>query len=757
MTNGSQSAGPTAAVAAIASNDSTGSGQNSQELDQDEELDLQEESDTEQVTKSFGVMKVDNKTSYYISDVHWASVLNDIAEVRQFFASHKNQWEEQAEKVKASRKDAPVSSLVFGAMKPCSRAEIMKSFPSHNTTDLLIARYFSYCDQTSSILHVPTFNKQYNEYWKDPEKTSIVWIGMVFAMMRLATLSYHHDGDEPPEFRGGRCADLAGTYRDSMAQCLILADYTKPHKYLIETLIFHLFGDFSQTKDTDVSVWVLAGMTARLAMRMGYHRDSKMFLNITPFQGEMRRRLWTLVRQADVLFSFQVGLPSMLRSGDTDTDLPRNLYDEDFDEDSKELPPPRPNDEPTKISFLIAKSRLAFAFARVVEHTATLHTSSPYEEVMDIDNDLQRARDLIPERLCVRPTEDSHSDPISTILSRFHIISVYHKAQCVLHRRYLARARENLRFTPSRRTCIDSSMELLRFQSIFHRDIRPKNQMHKREQMNSLNSNDFLLAATIVCLDLYHGLQLQAAGRQSGDIHTWGRERREEMLAAIRGSYEIWNELRDESLEAYKVSGVLGVMLGKLTFVPQGTENGTVPPIFEPQDEKQSAAMTLGLLSSGMSPLNTGPSAFVDSPFKMADSPLSQGGFGTMAELHEAPSPFNILGQMPDMQPSNLDWEAWDNYLQNSTFDTSNQLWPMLDMQQQSQITTPLQQTMLPNSRSGAPDPVRLGSRLPIGRFPTALPDSSINFNITNGLYMNVNGNRSSNQQSEASRTSSGM
>jgi hypothetical protein len=81
----------------------------------------------------------------------------------------------------------------------------------------------------------------------------------------------------------------------------------------------------------------------------------------------------------------------------------------------------------------------------------------------------------------------------------------------------------------------------------------------------------------------------------------------------------------------------------------------------------------------------------------------------------------------------------------------------MLDMQQQSQITTPLQQTMLPNSRSGAPDPVRLGSRLPIGRFPTALPDSSINFNITNGLYMNVNGNRSSNQQNEASRTSSGM
>ena len=207
-------------------------------------------------------------------------------------------------------------------------------------------------------------------------------------------------------------------------------------------------------------------------------------------------------------------------------------------------------------------------------------------------------------------------------------------------------------------------MELLRIQSIVHRDIRPTNRMRKREQMNSLTSNDFLIAATIVCLDLYHGLHLQAAGSPSGDVYTWGRERREEMLAAIRGSCEIWNELRDESLEAYKASGILGVMLGKLTFVPQGTGNGTVPPMFEPQDEKQSAAMTLGLLSSGMSPLNTtGPSAFTDPLFKMSESPSSQGGFGTMAELHEAVSPFTMLGQMPDMQPSNLDWVGcFSNY-----------------------------------------------------------------------------------------------
>lgn len=234
-------------------------------------------------------------------------------------------------------------------------------------------------------------------------------------------------------------------------------------------------------------------------------------------------------------------------------------------------------------------------------------------------------------------------------------MSIYHKAQCVLHRRYLARARHNPRFTYSRRTCIDSALELLRYQSMLHEETKPSGRlrgMHNR--VTSLSCTDFLLAATIICLDLHHGLQLQIAGRPSGDMYIWGRERREELLAAIRRSQEIWNELRDETLEAWKAVAVLGVMLGKLNM---GPENGTVPSAaFEPQDEKQSAAMTLGLLSSGMSPMNNGPSpAFTDPSFKMLDPSLAPGGgIGTSADIAAAPSPFgSMFGQMPDMP---LDW-----------------------------------------------------------------------------------------------------
>ncbi|KAK1143201.1 hypothetical protein N8T08_006899 [Aspergillus melleus] len=659
MTNGSQSAGPAAAMAAISGNSSSiSSAQPTTDLDIDEDAHGgPEESDTEQVTKSFGIMKVDNNNkSYYVSEAHWAAVLSDIAEVRNYFTTHKKQYEEQVEKLKTTMPPTDVSgsALLFGTNKAASREEIMSSFPSKYTTDILIARYFSCYDPATHILHGPTFQSQYNKHWDDPSETCIVWIGMLFAMMRLAMLSYHREGDEPPEFRG-KSLDMAGTFRNLMAQCLTLADYTKPYPYLIESLIFHLHGDYCQSKEADVSVWVLAGVITRLAMRMGYHRDSKMFPNITPFQGEMRRRVWAFVRQADLLFSFQVGLPSMIRPLDSDTELPRNLYDDDFDEECKELPQSRPPNEPTPISFLIAKARLALVFGRVVEQSAPLQTHS-YDKVMEVDAELRRARDLVPEHLLVRPIEESQLDPLNIVMSRYTVMSVYHKAQIVLHRRYLVRARENPRFTYSRRSCIDSAMELLRFQSMLYVEAGPTGRLQSRQnRVSALCSTDFLLAATIVSLDLYHGHQLQTGGRASGDTYAWGRERRDEMLAALQRCKEIWDGLSDEAMEAWKASGALGVMLSRLNLGHSDTN--AAAPAFEPQDEKQNAAMTLGLLSSGMSPMNPGPPPFNDGGLKMEASMPTPGGFGTTAsDPTGAPSPFSsMFGQMPDMQ-LNLDW-----------------------------------------------------------------------------------------------------
>lgn len=633
MTNGQQAPGPTAANALLATNLSSSSGPD--QIDGDNQMmDGDEESETDQMTQSLGVMKVfDNNTkTMYYGEAHWAAVLHGIREVRDYFATHRKEIEEQMDKVAANRASKPAElksagpALLFGATKPPSQAEILSAIPSRYMTDMLVARYFNTFDPALHILHLPTFQKQYNRHWENPTKTSMVWVGMLFAICRMAMYSYHRDGDEPPEVRG-KSLDMAANFRTQMAHCLILADYTKPHNHLIETLIFHLHGEYIHQQEADASIWVLVGMIARMAMRMGYHRDSKWFPNITPFQGEMRRRVWTFVRQSDLLFSFQISLPSMIRIGDSDTDLPSNIHDDEFDEDSKELPPAHPPTEVTASSYMIAKAKLAFGFGRVLEHLNNIEQPS-YEEVMKIDNGLREIRDQIPPHLKYRSMQDQCLDPVNLILSRFNLDIVFHKAQCVLHRKFLRPARTNPRYVHSRRTCLDSAMALLKMQEILHSETGSHGRLRKTKWFTySLTAHDFLLAATIISTDLYQGFehaQHSPSSAPSPDIHVWGMQTPEDMRAALEKSRDIWRELSDETMDAWKASELLTVMLAKLdpANAPDGQRDPqnqapnkqSVYPELGPGsgvsavDEKQTAAYTLGLLSAGGLSPSGGPS-----------------------------------------------------------------------------------------------------------------------------------------------------
>ncbi|KAI4231447.1 MAG: hypothetical protein LQ349_005603 [Xanthoria aureola] len=700
MTNGAQSAGPAAADRTLSMSASTGSMEYPQNVEVDDlnnhngmmRPDGEEaESETDQVAQSLGVLKVmDNNKSMYFGEAHWAAILTDITEVKNYFNEHKKQLEEQAQKIQAQKKDDNFPEglpVLFGGVNPPEFAELLGSLPKRLITD-----------------------KLYETFWADPHAMGAAWLGQIFAVLCLAMHSYYKMGDEPPEYRG-KSLILANKYRSITAQCLMRADILKPVSHTIEALVLHLQGEYARNRDAEVGVWVLVGIIVRLAMRMGYHRDSKLFPGISPFQGEMRRRLWTFVRQADLLFSFQLGLPSMIRLGDCDTALPGNYYDEELYEDMKALPPPRPVTEQTPVSYMIAKASLSFAFGKIVESVHAIATCS-YDDVMELDRNLREARAELPPHLRLRPLEDCGDGDGAIIMQRYFLSMLYHKGQCVLHRKFLSRARENNKYAHSRRTCVDSSMELLAHQATLHYESQPGRRLHDvRVQLSSLTSHDFLLAAMIISLDLGQGAEADRQGRDSADLYTWGAERREEMIRALETSIEIWKETRDTSMESYKASEILTVMINKIRTCVQANANGrqapmtpfpfpsmtngnTTSPYGPPQMEdkpEHSAAMTLGMLSSGGLtpnasalynnhgngyPSNTNMDNLQQNSGLTPNYSMEQAPNG----IPSAPSPFSFMtgGQM-DM-PVNVDWDAWDSYVQNAGLDTGAQLWPAMDL-----------------------------------------------------------------------------
>ncbi|SLM40670.1 Transcription factor domain, fungi [Lasallia pustulata] len=733
MTNGDQSVGPAAAARALSQENSTGSTGYSQAVDVNGRDTLKEEGeeiDSESdLTTQLGILRVDNNKSLYVGEAHWATVLHHIAEVKNYFADHAKQYEDQLRKVQASTNAGDFSQrlgFLFAGTQLPDYTELLASLPSREITDRLVTRFFSSVDAAvrelivpyylphlltynPDILHPASFQRLYNQHWAEPMKTGPTWLGQLFAILGLAMQSYHRQDDEPPEFQG-QSLILACKYRALTAQCLLLADFTKPVNHMIETLTLHLNSEFNKNRDSEVAIWVLVGMIVRLAMRMGYHRDPKHFPKITPFQGEIRRRVWTYVRQCDILFSFQMGLPSMIRQGDCDTDFPRNLYDDEFDEETKLLPPSRPMSVQTPSSYLIAKGKLVFAFSKVVE---SLHSvsSCPYENIMSLDDYLQETNAALPPYLRLRSLEESMADPVDLVIQRFALSILYNKSQCVLHRKFLARARENNRYTHSRRTCVDSALELLHHQRVLHYESKPGRRLHSAKWFtSSLTSHDFLLAAMIICLDGWIGNEAEIAARISGDMYTFGLERGSDMIQALEISQRIWAELRDQSIEAYKASEILKLMLdARKTKCQQNPSRQAYPSFafsnessdanrtanYAPQEEEKpehSAAMTLGMLSTGGISPNTSnlfSSSFMNAPLPangvtMSEAPSSGASLNYTADQSKGPvpstlSPFSFLGSGPgimDVSPANLDWDAWDNYIQNPSFDPANQMWP---------------------------------------------------------------------------------
>jgi len=519
--------------------------------------------------------------------------------------------------------------------------------------------------------------------------------------------SYHKIGDEPLEWKG-RTLDLAAEYRLRTVQCLVNSDYTKSDIYTIETLILYVHGEYNSRWDAEVGIWVIVGMIVRLAMRMGYHRDPSKYPGITPYQGEMRRRIWTFVRQMDTVFSFQLALPSMIRTTDCDTALPRNIFEDEFGPESKFLPPPRSSTEPTPVSYMIAKAQISFEFGEILEELNAVNRSVSYEDILKRDNRLRDLKMNMAPHLRLRPIEECTHDPATLLMQRFGLDILWQKTMCVLHRKYLARARQNPRYAHSRRACVDASMEILRHQAQLHRESLPGGRMRTMKWfISSLTKHDFLLGAMIVCLELHYDAVTESMLDRppNFDMYFWTPSEKAEMLQALETSRQIWKESADSSQEAYKAASILGIILEKLSCTKARPAEPPTAEVFAQFDEENlkpehSAAMTLGMLSGGLSPNSAamfnnmaqspGGTRYGNIDMNMGDSSASTGltpnfsmdTANPFGNLNSVASPFSVFGNagsgtgIMDV-PANLDWDAWDSYIQNgNAIDPAFQFYP---------------------------------------------------------------------------------
>ena len=519
------------------------------------------------MSDTFGRISLENHETSYVGSAHWTAILDSITELKDHFeddADDHGLTDPHMEIGQLPPTERPI--LLFGSNKNASKLEILSGIPSRPIVDRLISGYFSAMDMAPVVVHGPSFLEEYEKFWENPLVTPTMWVGMLFAMMCLATQFQSFQVNEPKgvdqyPLSTQEVQHQVRLYQEKTVQCLVLGNYTKSVPYTIQTLLLYFSTEHFQSEDTEIGTWILLGIVVRIAMRMGYHRDAWHSPQISPFQGEMRRRAWAILAQLDLLASTQIGLPRMIKESQTDTAEPRNLVDDDFDEDIDALPASRPDTDLTPMLYVIVKNRIMSVFGMISDLTSSKGVIS-YAEVMRLDKVLHEARDAIPTGLQMRPIAKSLLDNPNAVMRRIYLALVFNKARCILHRKYLVAAHSNNLYSYSRQSCIDAALQMLQLQSTLNQETHPGGRLyHDKWKVSSLVNHDFLLATTILCLDLDHDMAMQPSIQRNDS--TKENYKRDAIIQALHVSYKIWLQSSRSSREARKAAEALRIVLGK--------------------------------------------------------------------------------------------------------------------------------------------------------------------------------------------------
>ncbi|KAI4727582.1 hypothetical protein E4T49_04601 [Aureobasidium sp. EXF-10728] len=641
-----------------------------------------------QQLESFGHLRISKEGTSYVGSSHWATILDSISEIKRDLEESGD--EASDEEYDAWRNEEPLDVYdqelpgLLRSPRRVTKAELLSYIPPKAEADALVSLWFRSPHPYKTIIHAPQFQNEYRQFWRSPTNAPVTWLGVLYGMFGMASLFRIRALRNPdtPDVRA--TLNKADLYQELAASAAVLGNYMRPKTYTIECLILHAGSNRTNNYN---DIWLIMSIIFRLALRMGYHRDPSHYSNVSVIAGEMRRRVWHLLYMFDTLVSFQLGLPAMLRAVQSDTQPPRNLYDQDFSVHSKTLPPSRPVDQLTPSAYGSAKTILCHVFALAADMS---HVTTPpsYAEVMELDAELEAKRAAIPPGLRYKNIELCLTEDPESLMCRFSLDLLYLKIKTVLHRRFMVATSSQAAATYSRVSVIGSAMKTLDHHQTIYRASSPGGQLESVSwYMCSIGTYDFLLASMIICLELSRQLNKEP-DTEIDEIAT-----REDMIAALEASKRVWEEAADDDYftEPGFGTGRAGQTIENAAVAEVRKACKAMALMLDKVRKDQARDVVPTTLQGAGWPQISMP----EGPTKtLANLPVNNNWMAT--DQWTAQNDLLTLDNMIDVS-NDIDWEMWDQQL-------STQQQAVMSQQQPDQFSWTMDD-MLAASASSIPEP----------------------------------------------------
>ena len=377
----------------------------------------------------------------------------------------------------------------------------LKEFlPPKAYCDRLVNIYFRYFERTMRILHITTFMHQYDQIWQhtNPEicSTSSI-IPQLTAVMTMAC--YMDDAVREKEdqthrsYLKGASIDLVQAWLDELSrkQRTELSTLQVEVLLLLSRSLRHLYPE---------KLWSSTGALVRSAMAMGLHTDPTRLPGVTPYQVEMRRRLWATILEMDLQASMTVGMPVVVPELDSYNLVPANLNDSDFDEHSTKLPTSRPLGNLTDNLYQVC---LATSLPQRLKALSLVQRSAPNrEEAVELGKKVQECLSRKPSVLSLQHNGAAPSDGGSLLHRVLLDLYLRRPLLCLYKPLLLGEQHEHTIFAEIQTHCLSSSLVILSYQDFYTTQTLgavTSNPLPQQDFFYRCCKTDILWAALTVC------------------------------------------------------------------------------------------------------------------------------------------------------------------------------------------------------------------------------------------------------------------
>lgn len=292
--------------------------------------------------------------------------------------------------------DARLKESIAKAL-PLPSTELLGLVPERVVAEPLVRLYLDTFETTYRILHRPTFWRDYEAFWQAPGQGGppgflpilLLVMATVRCMSPREPLSFTHEGSSV----------RAKAVQWIRACDLWLKQQSQKHRILAvyQVMCLRLLAASATSLKTKQAYGEAENLLSYFRAA-GMHRDPRLLGDrCSPYEMEMRRRLWATVMELELQASIDRGMPSSLGAISTDCPAPLNINDELFTESSMQIPASRGSEEYTDTSFLnISSKSLSLRI-----HLCSLinDSSSPmqYDDVLSYEQQINEALDSIPK------------------------------------------------------------------------------------------------------------------------------------------------------------------------------------------------------------------------------------------------------------------------------------------------------------------------------------------------------------------------